>query len=277
MTQGRRPDHVRRGLESLLRQRDVDLDVVVVANGCEPAELPPGVRAVALSDNVGAAAGRNAGVPHVRGELLLFLDDDASLASDNALARLASLFAAEPALGLVQPRVVDPSGAPPPRRWVPRLRVGDRSRSSYVTAVWEGAVVTRREVFEQVGGWPEQFIYFHEGIDLAWRVWDAGYRVRYAGDVTAHHPAPTGARHEKLAYLSSRNRMLLARCQLPLPLAVAHVAAWLLPTAARLRSLHEGREVVRGYIHGLREPCSARRLRWRTIWRMTRAGRPPVI
>jgi hypothetical protein len=35
---------------------------------------------------------------------------------------------------------------------------------------------------------------------------------------------------------------------------------------------------LRGYREGLREPCGPRRpLRWRTLWRMTLAGRPPVI
>ena len=81
------------------------------------------------------------------------------------------------------------------RDWVPRLRVGDRARSSDITAVWEGAVAMRRSVFEAVGGWPEDFRFVHEGIDLAWRVMDAGRRVAYAGEIVALHPSPTGTPH----------------------------------------------------------------------------------
>ncbi|MDP9405478.1 MAG: glycosyltransferase family 2 protein, partial [Actinomycetota bacterium] len=61
LTMGRRPDDLRRGLESVLAQRDVDVDCVVVGNSWTPTGLPPGVRAVALRDNVGIPAGRNAG------------------------------------------------------------------------------------------------------------------------------------------------------------------------------------------------------------------------
>ena len=278
LTQGRRPDALRRCVDSLLRQRDVEVDVVVVGNGCDPAPLPGGVRTVALAENVGAAGGRNAGVPHVRGDLLLFLDDDASLADDDALSRLAHMFAAEPRLGAVQPRVVDSTNRRAPRQWVPRLRVGDQTRSSDAVTLWEGAVVVRRDAFEDVGGWPAQFFYLHEGIDLAWRIWDLGYRVRYAGDVMALHPAPAASPHPDFHYLTSRNRVWLARRNLPMPLATAHVVVWFLRTAARVRSRRDAREVLRGHYDGLREaPADRRLLRWRTIWRLTLAGRPPIV
>lgn len=278
LTEGRRPEDLRRALESLRRQRGVDVDAVVVGNGWQPEGLPADIRGVSTPENVGVPAGRNAGVPHVEGELLLFLDDDASFPDDDALERIGGLFAADERLGAISPRLDDPTGRPPPRRWVPRLRVGDRARSGDVTVVTEGAIIVRRSAFDEVGGWPGHFFFFHEGIDLAWRIWDAGYRIWYAGDIVALHPAPTGIRRGQFRYLSSRNRVWLARRRLPLPLAGAHVAVWFLRTAAGLRSASDARDVLRGYHDGLREPAGERLpLRWRTIWRMTLAGRPPVI
>lgn len=279
LTRGTRPAELRLALESLRRQRDVAVDVVVVGNGWEPTGLPAGVRGLALPENVGATAGRNAGVPHVHGEIILFLDDDARLADDDALAHIARAFSADPRLGLLQPRVEDPAGAAPPRHWVPRLRVGDRGRSGEVTAVWEGAVAVRRRVLEEVGGWPDEFFYFHEGIDLAWRALDAGWTAWYAGDVLALHPADPAARHGTLFhYVSARNRVWLARRHLPLPLAAVYVAVWFLRTVARVRSRATARAVIRGFADGARKPCGTRRrLRWGTVWRMTRAGRPPVV
>src|SRR4051795_2753015 len=100
LTMGRRPDDLRVSLDSLLRQEGVELDVVVVGNAWEPTGLPEGVRGVGLAENVGIPAGRNAGVPHVEGELLFFLDEDAALVAPDTLARLASMFAADPSLGL---------------------------------------------------------------------------------------------------------------------------------------------------------------------------------
>ena len=195
LTQGRRPDELQRGLESLLAQEGVDLDVVVVGNGWAPSGLPDGVRGVERETDEGIPAGRNFGVPHVRGELLFFLDDDASLAEPDALARVAEKFAADPRLGLVQLRVDTAEPGPVAREWVPRLRVGDRERSSDVTHVWEGAVAIPRRVFEEVGEWPAAFRFVHEGVDLGWRVMDAGYRVHYAGDIAALHPPYAPARN----------------------------------------------------------------------------------
>ena len=278
LTQGRRPAELRRGLDSLLAQRDVDLDVVVVGNGWAPTGLPDGVKALGLPSNVGIPAGRNAGVDEVSGELLFFLDDDAELAAPDILARIGALFAADPLLGLLQPRVVDPAGRPAPRRWTPRLRVGDPARSGPAMNVWEGAVAVRRDVFERAGRWPGRFFYAHEGIELAWRVWDAGARVWYAGDVVVHHPAVAQTRHAYYYRLNARNRVWLALRNLPAPLVPVYLAVWVLLTVARERSPSALRTWLAGFREGLREPYGTRRpLRWSTVARMTLAGRPPVV
>jgi GT2 family glycosyltransferase len=222
--------------------------------------------------------GRNAGVEHVRGDFLLFLDDDARFRDDDALARIGKLFLDDETLGAVSPRVEDPDGRPAPRHWVPRLRVGDRTRPGDATVVSEGASVIRRRAFDEAGGWPGHFFFFHEGIDLAWRILDAGYRIWYAGDIVALHPAPLARKRGKYRYLSARNRVWVARRNLPLPMAAAHVGAWFLRTSLSLRSRRDAQDALRGYRDGLQQPAGDRRpVSWRTVWRMTRAGRPPVI
>lgn len=281
LTQGRRPAQLRAALDSLLAQEGVELDVVVVGNGWRPAGLPEGVRGVGLAEDRGIPAGRNAGVAHVQGELLFFLDDDARLADPDALARVAQLLEGPEGIGLVQLRVepLEPGGARS-RDWVGRLRVGDPSRSSDVTAVWEGAVAMPREVFERVGGWPEQFRFVHEGVDLAWRVIDAGLRVRYLGERSVLHPSPARvtARHGYSTFYGARNRVLLARRHLPAPLGVLYVASFALRTLAHLRGAAQLRAALGGYRAGLRAPRGERRtLRARTLWRMARAGRPPIV
>jgi GT2 family glycosyltransferase len=233
---------------------------------------------VTLPENLGIPAGRNAGVPHVRGELVFFLDDDAALAAPDTLAGVERRFAADDRLGLLQLRVAARDGGRAPRDWVPRLRVGDPARSSDVTAVWEGAVAIRRDVFDAVGGWPGEFRFAHEGVDLAWRVMDAGYRVHYACDLVALHAAYAPAPRAHSAYYGARNRVWLARRNLPWPLGVLYVASFALRTFALHRASGRLRSALRGYRDGMRGDCGPRRpLRARTLWRMTRAGRPPII
>jgi GT2 family glycosyltransferase len=281
LTQGGRPDVLRMALDSLLAQEGVDVDVVVVGNAWEPSALPDGVGGVGLEVDRGIPAGRNAGVPHVRGDLLFFLDDDASLDSPDTLARLARLFAEQPDIGLVQLRVEPREGGVGPRDWVPRLRSSSRLKPGEVTLVWEGAVAMPRRVFDEVEGWPEIYRFIHEGVELAWRVMDRGYRVWYAADLVAEHPMPVAApaRHGYSRYYGARNRVWVARRHLPLPLAVAYVASFAVRTLPLLlRSPGDIRPALRGYLDGMRRPCGqGRKLRLRTLLRMTRAGRPPIV
>jgi GT2 family glycosyltransferase len=278
LTMGTRPDELRRGIASVLAQRDVVTDVVVVGNSWEPTDLPEGVRGVFLPENVGIPAGRNAGVPHVAGDLLFFLDDDAWLPDEHFLSSVAARFAADPSLGLIQPRVVDPTGLPAPRRWVPRLRVGDPYASSPATALWEGAVAMRRRLFDAIGGWPAEFFYAHEGIDVVWRVWDEGFTPWYAADLVVHHPVIDPARHDVYYRLNARNRVWLARRNLPVVLEPVYVGTWVGMTLLRVHD----KDALGAWFSGLREgvaqkPAGRRRMKWRTVWAMTKAGRPPVI
>lgn len=281
LSQGKRPDDLRRGLESVLAQTGVELDVVCVGNGWQPTGLPDGVKAHALPENLGIPAGRNAGVPLVRGDLLLFLDDDACLLDADFLSAAAQRFAADAGLGVLQPRVDSPDGDAP-TRWVPRMRKQDPRTSSPVFSLWEGVLVVRRSAFEAAGGWADAFFYAHEGIELAWRVWDVGYSVWYVGDLRCEHPAIDPARHAYYYRLNARNRVWLARRNLRWPLTWAYVGSWTLVqlvrsvrTVSGVRSL---RPWLTGWLQGWRtDPGERRPMRWSTVWRMTRLGRPPVV
>jgi len=278
LTMGKRPTELDRAINSVLAQEDVTCDVVVVGNGWQPTNLPEGVTSVFLPENRGIPAGRNAGVSSVSGDLLFFLDDDAWLPDPRMLAKVQERFAHDPHLGLIQPRVVDPSGALSPGRWVPRLRVGDPATPSPATALWEGAVAIRRSLFEDIGGWPDPFFYAHEGIELVWRVWDSGYLPWYAGDLIVHHPVIDPARHDVYYRLNARNRVWLARRNLPAVIAPAYVGTWVLITLAR----RPDRAARKAWFAGLREgikvnPGGRKPMHWRTVIAMTKAGRPPII
>jgi GT2 family glycosyltransferase len=279
LTQGTRPDDLRRGALSLLAQEGVELDIVCVGNGWVPEGLPDAVGTLALPENVGIPAGRNAGAAAVSGEWIFFLDDDASLPSPTFLADAIALIRADPGIGLLQPRVVDPEGRENPRRWVPRIRKGEPDASGNVFSVWEGATLLPRAVFDATGGWAAPFFYAHEGIELAWRVWDQGLRTWYAGDLVAHHPAIEPTRHSYYYRLNARNRVWLAKRNLPAVVVPLYVGSWtgiqILRWARRPAAL---RAWFGGWAEGWRTGAGERRpMSWRTVLRMTRAGRPPIV
>ena len=280
LTQGTRPGDLERGIRSVLAQQGVILDVVCVGNGWQPTGLPVGVRSLGLPTNLGIPAGRNRGVSHVTGEYLFFLDDDASIPDPHFLIEAIGKMRADPKIGLLQPRVEDPAGIESPRRWIPRIRKGEATSPGRVFSVWEGAVLLPRSVFDATGGWAEPFFYAHEGIELAWRVWDLGLVAWYAGDLVANHPVILPTRHADYYRLNARNRVWLARRNLPVPLVPLYVASW---TAIQvLRWAPNNRLALRAWFGGWREgwsrdPGQRRRLRAQTVWRMTWAGRPPII
>jgi GT2 family glycosyltransferase len=279
LSMGTRPEEFPRAMESLLAQRGVDLDVVVVGNGWVPSGLPDSVRAVHLPQNVGIPEGRNVGAAAVRGDVIFFYDDDAYLPTDDVVARLVDVLDGDPAVGAVQPRPVDPTGAPSPSRWVPRPGGRDPLRPGAVAWVWEGTFAIRRAAFDGAGGWPGHFFYGHEGIELIWRVWDQGYVGWYAPDVVVNHPATSPTRHAVYYRMNARNRVWVARRNLPWVLVPAYLLTWVLATVVRLRS---SRTALAAWFAGFREgfgPGAGERrpMSWRTVWRLTRAGRPPVI
>ncbi len=100
-------------------------DLVVVGNGADVPPVPDGVTALRLPENVGVAAGRNAGVDACTGDVVLFLDDDGWYPDPGLGEYIAGRFAADPGLAVISFRVVDPAGGPGARWHVPRLRAGD--------------------------------------------------------------------------------------------------------------------------------------------------------
>ena len=279
LTQGTRPEDLDRGIRSLLAQQNVFLDVVCVGNGWQPAGLPTAVKTLGLPENLGIPAGRNRGVSRVAGEFLFFLDDDASIPDPLFLSEAVAVLRSDSTIGLLQPRVVDPAGIVSPRRWIPRIRKGEATRSSNVFSVWEGAVLLPRAVFDATGGWAEPFFYAHEGIELAWRVWDQGLRAWYAGELEANHPVIAPTRHVDYYRLNARNRVWLARRNLPAALVPVYAGSWLLIQLVRWA---RNPDALRAWLGGFREgwttsPGERRPLKTRTVWRMTLAGRPPIV
>ncbi|ROR81368.1 Glycosyltransferase, GT2 family [Plantibacter flavus] len=279
LTQGTRPVELTAAVESVLAQEAVELDVVVVGNGWQPSGLPDGARGLALPENLGIPAGRNRGADAVQGEFVFFLDDDATIPSTTFLRDAIAMLDADRSIGLIQPRLADADGAATPSRWVPRTRDKDPGHSSAVFSCLEAAVLLPRSVFDAVGGWADPFFYAHEGIELAWRVWDQGRRAWYEASLEANHPVTEPTRHTAYYRLNARNRVWLARRNLPVPLIPLYVGSW---TAIQVIRWWRKPEALRPWFGGWREgwrtaPGERRPLRWRTVWRMTRAGRPPLI
>lgn len=281
VTMGTRPRELNALLESVAQQGLPAARVVVVGNGTPLADVPGWVARVPLEENLGCPGGRNVGLMLLLGsgdtDVIVELDDDGLLIADDVFARLQRLYAAHPALGIVSFRIADDRGQTL-RRHVPRLRAGDPLRRGPVTLFLGGGHALSAPMLRQIGGWPEHFFFEHEETDLAWRALDAGWDIWYEPDLVLQHPRTPPDRHTVHYRLTARNRVWLARRRLPAALVPAYLGTWIAITLARTHSAAALRAWAAGFWEGIRTPCGPRQpMRWRTAWRMTRLGRPPVI
>ena len=187
-----RPRLVRMAVESVLAQDYPSLEAVLVDDGSESGDA---LRMVdSLESELGGrgwrfirqenrfkGAARNTAASSARGEWLLFLDDDNVLFPDavSCLVRAARFSGADcvPAgsvrfFGDGDPRV-DPASHGAPIRFLGPARAWSHFRN----VVGDTCALVRREAFESVGGFSEDFRVGLEDLSFFNRLVQAGYRI----------------------------------------------------------------------------------------------------
>ncbi|WP_375476398.1 mycofactocin biosynthesis glycosyltransferase MftF [uncultured Jatrophihabitans sp.] len=163
-------------------QRPADVSRVVRAHGA---------RLVALPDNRGPAAARNAGLAVVDTPFVAFLDSD--VVADPAVARSLLRVFADPRVAAVAPRVLGLDSAQP--NWISRyesacssLDLGARRGlvrpQSPIGWVSSACLVARAAALD--GGFDEA-LRVGEDVDLVWRLAERGWRVRYEPQACVRH------------------------------------------------------------------------------------------
>ncbi|MEU8725882.1 glycosyltransferase family 2 protein [Streptomyces antimycoticus] len=283
VTMGTRP----RELEALLasvEKQDVPASRVVLIGNATPltdVDVAANVTKIPLEENLGCPGGRNVGLKMLRDsdevDVVIELDDDGMLIADDVFRKVQQLFADDTKLGIVGFRVADEHGHTE-RRWIPRLRADDPMRRGLVTAFLGGGHAFSMPMLRQIDLWPAEFFFGHEESDLAWRALDAGWKILYEPELVLQHPKTSPARHAVYYRFTARNRVWLARRRLPAPLIPVYLGVWITLTMVRMRSLMGLKAWWGGFLEGMRARCGPRKpMKWRTVWRMTRLGRPPIL
>ncbi|MEV7279426.1 glycosyltransferase [Streptomyces sp. NPDC093111] len=281
VTMGNRPRELEALLASVERQDVPATRVVLVGNATPLTDVVTDATKIPLTENLGCPGGRNVGLELLRDagevDVVVELDDDGLLIADDVFRRVQRLFAEDSKLGIVGFRVADEHGHTE-RRWVPRLRADDPMRGGPVTAFLGGGHAFSMPMLRQTGLWAGEFFFGHEESDLAWRALDAGWKIVYEPELVLQHPKTSPARHAVYYRNTARNRVWLARRRLPVPLIPVYLGVWILITLLRTREAAGLKAWWGGFFEGVRRSCGPRRaMRWSTVWRMTRLGRPPIL
>lgn len=276
LTTGSRAPQLDAALASIRRQRPDE--IVLVVNGPSTPDVDlSGVSVVRPERNLGVPGGRDLGVRSSTGDIVCFLDDDAVLLGDTVGAHTAAAFEQDPGLAAVSFRIVDEDGATA-RRHLPRR--GDRGaeESGPVATFLGGASAIRRSSYLAAGGYWAELFYGHEELDLSWRLIDRGGSIRYLADEVAFHPRTPIGRHAEGWWYTGRNRVWIARRNLPWAIAIVHVTAWLVLGLVRAPGGPCKRQYLAGWFHGWRRAEIERRpIGWDTVVRLARTGRLPLV
>ncbi len=259
---------------------ELDFDQrLIVGNGCRPPQLD-GWQAVESAENLGVPGGRSLGMSHATTDIVVFLDDDSSLRerSSDLVDRIRRVFATDATIGAVAFRVVVTGTDTSLRRWSPTPTRSASRRCRDVPTFPGNGHALRRCAFWSVGGYLDALFFKHEETELSWRLLDNGWRVVLDPTIVVEHPATTEARHAPAIELGLRNKIWIARLRLPALAATSTVIISILRTVARCRSTSDLRAAATGFRHGTGAlPEKRNPIGWRTVWNLTRAGRPPIF
>jgi GT2 family glycosyltransferase len=274
-------DLLKQCLPSVVATQYPNLEIILADNASTDGsaawvtETFPSVEVVRHPENWLFCRGNNAAFPHATGEYVMLLNNDVEVPPDwldplvDAMEQAGDVGAVQPKLLQYDDRTrfeyagaaggfIDRVGYPFTRGRL--FDTMEQDRGQYDTprdVFWAtgAALLLRRSALDRVGLLDERFEMHMEEIDLCWRLWRAGYRVRVVPESTAYHigGASLPARDPQKTFYNFRNSLLMLHKNLP-PRRWRQVFAQrlALDTGAALRSLAAGRPkeaavIVRAY------------------------------
>jgi N-acetylglucosaminyl-diphospho-decaprenol L-rhamnosyltransferase len=215
-------DRCLRSLEPDARAGKAEVWVVDNASSDGSAEMVrerhPWVTLIALPDNIGYGRAVNLVAARTASPWFALANADVEL-EPHALERLLAAGAADPAAGILAPKLVLPNGEPQHAAWPfptvrataaqnlgPRIlprRLGDRlalpgawnpDRPRRVPWAVGALLLIRRAAWDQVGGFDPAHWMSAEDLDLGWRMRQAGWATRYEPSAIVHHAESAATR-----------------------------------------------------------------------------------
>lgn len=184
--------------------KNIEAEIIVVDNNSEDAscqmvkDLFPDVILIDNKENFGFSKGNNIGVSKAKGEYVCVLNPDTVLPED-VFEKLLEFSESKENLGIVGCKLINGRGEylPESKRNIPFVRAAVKKllgnpKDYYATYLGENEIgkvsilvgacmLMRREVYDIVNGFDEDYFMYGEDIDLSYKVLKAGYENYYFG------------------------------------------------------------------------------------------------
>lgn len=201
-------------------------EILVVDNssfdGCDAIlkKHAPDVTYIQCVNNLGFAKANNHAFSVSRGSSLLFLNPDTEMVGP-AIAVLHRTLHQIPAAGAVGPRLLNGDGSlqtsciqsfptilnqaldseyfrrkwPESGLWGTKPFLQDDGNAAEVEAISGACLMIKRDVFERIGGFSEDYFMYAEDVDLCYKVRTAGYRNYYVPEAELIHFGGSSSKH----------------------------------------------------------------------------------
>jgi len=201
-------EYLRSCLEAVVQNTYSSYEVLVVDNGSTDGsnvmvvqEFGGRVKIISLAKNFGPAYARNRGVEQARGKYLAFLDND-TIPDKNWLRAAVGVMEGDASIGAVQCKLLLASdrkkfdyagdylsqyGFLVQRVEANVVDEGQFDQLDEILSAKSAAMLVRKDVFEEIGGFDEDYFIYLEETDLGWRTWLAGYRIIFVPDSVVYH------------------------------------------------------------------------------------------
>ena len=213
-----------RAVGAALASSGVDVDVVLVDNGCtdgavERLALDARVTVVRPGSNLGFAGGCNVGAEVATGEWLALVNPDlvvhagclarlvaGAIKHDATITTASIRLADQPDLLNSAGNAIHWTGMSWSGSFAEPAAMHDQPRPA--CAASGACLAVTRGDWQRLGGFDADFFAYYEDADLSVRAWQSGGRVVFLPDAIADHRYEFGRRPEKY-FLLERNRLLM--------------------------------------------------------------------
>lgn len=253
--------------------KDCTYEVIVVDNaspegGVESLSELQGVRVICSDRNLGFARANNVGARYAMGDYLLFLNPDTRLLSP-AMQVMFQHARALPDAGVVGCKLLNPDftvqtscimefprilnrllEAEPLRlRWPRQFGIGPlfegEPRPAIVEAISGACMLVRRDLFQMVGGFSEDYFMYSEDLDLCFKVARANMKNFYVGEARIlHHGGKSGSSSKWQTIMKTRAELQFCQKHYSRVYAALFRVALALNACVRLILLSSARAVL---------------------------------